>query len=86
VGSDLELRIEWPGEMHLNVEVRRIPRTVEDWTPYGTVGLTPNTNGVYFIDYTLDRLKVIVTAWLDSNFDRMKAERKLVEAQSPPPR
>jgi hypothetical protein len=77
IDGDLELKIEWPGAMHLNVYVRRIPSAVERWTLYGEVGLRPDANGVYFIDYTLARLHRIGTAWLNSNFDRAKADDKL---------
>jgi hypothetical protein len=82
IDSDLELKIEWPGAMHLNVYVRRIPSVVERWTLYGEVGLRPDANGVYFIDYTLARLQRIGTAWLNSNFDRAKAGSTL--AATPP--
>ena len=57
--------------------VRRIPSAVERWTLYGEVGLRPDANGVCLIDYTLARLQQIGTAWLNSNFDRAKADDKL---------
>ena len=82
VDGDLELKIEWPGAMYLNVYVRRISSTVERWTLYGEVGLRPDAIGLYFIDYTLARLQQIGTAWLDSNFNRAKAEDKLAAASS----
>ncbi len=82
IDRDLELKIEWPGAMHLNVYVRRIPSAVERWTLYGEVGLRPDANGVYVIDYTLARLQRLGTAWLNSNFDRAKADGTL--AATPP--
>ena len=78
VDSELELRIEWTGEPNLNVYVRRASAQELDWTRYAHVAFPadPGTRR-HRIEFTMERFSELTEAWVERQFDRVKAEQKL---------
>lgn len=81
VDTALDLRIEWTGEPHLDVYVRRASVRAVDWTLYAHVvfPVEPDT-GRHRIEFTPERFDGLVDAWVERQFDPVKAERKLAAA------
>jgi hypothetical protein len=81
VDSELELCIEWTGEPYLDVYVRRASAQELDWTLYAHVAFPadPGT-GRHRIEFTAERFSGLTEAWVERQFDRVKAEQKIASA------
>ena len=77
--DDLAIKFEWHGAKEMDVHVRRTASAPDNWTFYGPVGFRTDTNGVWRVNFVPEELERIAQRWLDSKFDRVKAERTLAE-------
>jgi hypothetical protein len=72
--GDVEVLVEWAGQSHFDVYVRRCA----EWVEYGPFRpMRPNDAGMYLIDFTHDYFARTATAWFQQHFDVKRAQRAL---------